>query len=107
MNIIYTTWVVFLAVIFSVGFLSGISRSIVNGAFEGWPRTLAWGCLMGFCSVAVVGYIAEDPTVDHVPLGYYIGVAAAVGVLGKQSIDWLRKYANRFSPPDADKTDDH
>jgi len=105
---IYTRWLSFLTIIFIVGFFAGMSRAIVNGKFQGVGKTLAWGVLTGFFSVAVVGYISEDPKTEGFRLGYYIALSAGTGVLGERAFDWVWQfYQAKLGVTDDTKKDNH
>lgn len=85
----------FYAAVFAVGALSTLGRAIRDGDFVDW-RHLSGACFTaGFLSCGIVSFLVArggDANDGH---WFYLGVAALIGVLGKEQDKLARGFLSR------------
>ena len=88
--------VVYFAVLWSLAFAAGAFRTIRDHRFKhGWNclSSGAVGGFYGFSGVAICSYYG--PSITDFGWGY-LGVATAIGALGKEQEHIMRQVLNRF-----------
>jgi hypothetical protein len=91
----------FLATVWAIGSLCGVSRSIHNGSYRSWTHCGSVGFVSGFLSFGIISIMANDiGSVDFNPI-YYFGVATIVGLAGPEqteiiSLTW-RTFIGRMT----------
>lgn len=91
----------FLATVWAIGSLCGVSRSIRDDTYRNWTHCCAVGFVSGFLSFGLVSILANDiGSIDFNPI-YYFGVATIVGLAGPEqteiiSLTW-RTFIGRMN----------
>jgi hypothetical protein len=97
--------VIYYAVVYSIGFLSGVSQTVRDRGADDCRNSITVGFVSGFLAFSIVTFI--DGPIDDASgdVFYYFGIAALVGLSAKyqdiiiQNI-W-RELSRRFSINDA------
>ena len=76
--------VYYYAAVFIVGTLAGISRCVRDGHYQSISNVVAVGSVAGFLAFGIVGILCGDVSSPDFNSSYYLGVAAIVGLAGKE-----------------------
>jgi hypothetical protein len=102
----------FLATVWAIGILCGVSRSIHNGTYRSWTHCGAVGFVSGFLALGIVSILANDIRSSDFNPVYYIGVSIIIGLAGPEntkiiSLTWqtfigrmTNNETQRMSKPD-------
>lgn len=85
-EIVYYSSTIYYSALFTVGFICGVSRTLRNGDYEGLAHCLSVGLFAGCTSCAVVAVFAGDPANFVDRTFFYWGVAAFIGLSGKEGV---------------------
>lgn len=80
------------ASIWAMAFLSSISRSARDSDGDGFVRTCGLASSSGFFALGLVGCFCGRLSVDSGWTSFVLGLAALVGLLGKQQGKWVKKF---------------